>query len=92
VQLSARIARLLDRSTVLVAELEGALLGFCCYEPGILHFVYVEMKFRRKGVAHALLVRAEMGDATQYTHWTPLVRQLPVPESWSWDETSLERR
>lgn len=93
--LSTRVTRLRVTSMLLVAELEGALLGFVCYDlDGYwLHFVYVEGRFRRKGLAARMLNRVGTPEeGWRYTHWTPLVEELPVPGDWRWDEGGLEAR
>lgn len=93
--LSARIARLRETAQTLVAELAGSLLGFVCFDLDArsLHFVYVEWKFQRKGLARRMLNRVGTPEeGWRYTHWTPLVEELPVPSDWRWDEGGLESR
>ena len=46
----------------------SVILGWACYEPGTLHYVYVKPSFRRYGVAKALL--AEVQHPFTYTHRT----------------------
>jgi len=46
----------------------SVILGWACYEPGTLHYVYVKPSFRRYGVAKALL--AGVQHPFTYTHRT----------------------
>jgi GNAT superfamily N-acetyltransferase len=90
--LSARFARLERMASYAVAELEGALLGFVCWSPGALHYVYTEYRFRRRGVASELLRTAGLDEHTVATHWTPHLELLPQCTRMVWDETRLEDR
>lgn len=89
--LALRICRLMP--LVMVAEAEGALIGFVCgdRDAGLLHYVYVERRFRRRGVASRML--AHIGfDAKKpvtVTHWTPFADLLLTAPHW--DERSLEK-
>jgi GNAT superfamily N-acetyltransferase len=87
--LHRRIERLMGR--VLVAEEQGALTGFVCANalkvPSSLHYVYVEHRFRRRGVA-TFLLRMLDADA-RYTHLTDDLRYIREP-GWIWDPTALE--
>lgn len=92
--LSARIEGLRRRATFRVAEAEGALVGFvCCASDWVLHYLYVDPKFRRAGVARQLLAHQGIVAAcdVRFTGWTPFVERLPVPRHWEWDESPLER-
>ena len=86
--LGKRVERLMAK--VDVAELEGSLIGFICAEPPVLHYVYVEPKFRRHGTATEMLRRVGMSRHTpcQITHWTPFADLFLVKAEW--DERPLE--
>lgn len=66
---SARIARLLLRSTALVAyfpQVPDEVLGWAVFEGDVLHYVYVKSSYRRVGIASGLA-----GDrARWYSHPT----------------------
>lgn len=79
---------------VLVAELEGALIGFVCpasFEGGmVVHYIYVEPKFRRHGVGEKMLRHLGLSRYTPctVTHWTPFVDLFFAKAEW--DEGPLQ--
>lgn len=81
------IERQLARSEVRIAclcEEVGAIMGFCVLEPsaGLVHFVNVRDRWRRKGVA-TLLLGAELGRSNiSYTHSPP--PHIPIPAGWTY--------
>lgn len=48
----------LRESDVLVAECDGAIVGYCAFRPGWLEHLYVHASFQREGIGAALLERA----------------------------------
>lgn len=80
----------LKRSRVLVACQKAdpdAIVGWVAVEPGDvprLHYVYVKHPFRRFGIAKRL-VAPLLGAAVTYTHETPVLRRLRVPEGWTYN-------
>jgi GNAT superfamily N-acetyltransferase len=52
------IARVLEHSSVAVASIGDECLGWVCWSPDQVHYVYVASRFRRSGVASALLRHA----------------------------------
>lgn len=85
------IDRILLRARVLVADptsAPGTLAGWVCWEPGLLHYVYVGQTFRRMGVAR-LLVGELAEQPMTYATWTPVVDKVPTPAHWTWDPTSM---
>lgn len=58
------IESLLRHAQFLVAELEdapGEALGWICFEPHVLHYVYVKQMYRREWVATHLAARTPPG-------------------------------
>ncbi len=51
----AMIDRTLEHAGVLVAESRGVVLGWACYDDSRLHYVYVKNRWRRLGIAKALV-------------------------------------
>jgi GNAT superfamily N-acetyltransferase len=93
--LHARIERLMG-DCVAVADEGGALVGFVAAENvspanGVLHYVYVEHRFRRRGVAKAMLDGCGFRSSVVYTHVTDDLSFLVKP-GWVWDPTALEIR
>lgn len=82
--------RLLARSQVMVAGLEqggDAICGWTVTEGGEvprIHYVYVKRRWRRLGVARALLAPFLEGPAV-FTHRTPVLAALALPKDWSFD-------
>src|SRR5512132_2489518 len=68
-QIAARLAACADIETAILAELDGQVVGFACVRvvPCVLYAepyaelteLYVEPAFRRRGIARALIARAE---------------------------------
>ncbi len=89
------IARLVERSSVLVAHVAGeddALLGFACYgfrdDKPLVHQAYVKREARR--IAKVLLASLLERPAV-FTHW-PVVRgELPVPSNWKYNPEVIYR-
>lgn len=88
---SRLVDKLLNRSTILVADSCGApgvLCGFLAHEihgdTSYLHYLYVGNDFRRHGVARTLC--AELQKNVIYTTKVPLVASLPVPPTWVFDD------
>lgn len=81
---------LVDRAHILVAEDDGLIAGFACWEPwgdGVaLHYVYVRASYRRRGVARDLLAKLPAGPVV-FTHRSRGVRT--VPESWRYSLAPL---
>jgi len=70
----ARIRRLIEKSkatVVYAAEIPDEILGFSVIEPGILHYAYVKVAYRRQRIAESLVQAAGV---KYYTHQTPLGR------------------
>lgn len=84
------IDTLMTRARVTVAEDEGLIAGFLCWEPwgdGIaVHYVYTRLSYRGRGVARELLASLPSGPAL-YTHRSRGVRS--VPESWHFSMAPL---
>lgn len=68
------IDRLCTKSKILVAhppESPDLIVGWICFEPGIVHYAYVKSAFQRFGVARALLEASGLeGTRYAYTHRT----------------------
>jgi GNAT superfamily N-acetyltransferase len=81
------IERLLIASVVLVAEGDaGNLDGFACGWPrSLLHYVYVRLGARKRGVARALLdaLYLQAGERVTYTHRAAGIRGSP--RGWTYD-------
>ena len=72
------IKKLLEISDVMIAcnpEDPDQIYGFICYEPGIIHYLYVKYPFRKMGLAKYLLSSIP-SDATKIiiTHLTSSVK------------------
>lgn len=85
------VSRLLDRSTVTVAEsTPGMVDGFLAYEPWgdatAVHYVYVRLSARSLGVARKLLDSLPVGP-TLFTHRSRSVTR--VPEHWRFSMAPL---
>lgn len=88
--LKRRVAwHLLDTVVATAEGAPNALIGFISATPRVVHFVYVEGPFRRRGVARRMVALVAPG-AIAYSHWTPAAAALfPTLE---WNEYSLEDR
>lgn len=71
----AIIHNCLQRGNVLLAvdtEDPSSIFGYICYEPQLVHFIYVKYPFRKLGIAKKLFAEAQI-DLTNpiiVTHWT----------------------
>jgi hypothetical protein len=75
---SAIIARILGRASVQVAhaaEDPSHIIGWVCFEPAVLHYVYVTGMWRKDGLASEL-VGMNVGTGGQYTHHTYAMKTL----------------
>jgi GNAT superfamily N-acetyltransferase len=69
------VARLMARSSALVASIEDELAGYIVFEARAVHFIYVKPPFRRAGIARALFVASGLppdlaGVAITHPTWT----------------------
>lgn len=76
------VDRIASRSSTVVAfdlAAPNVLWGFCCWEPGTLHYVYVKRPFRNMRLAAGMLEAAGLQPDWFYTHltypWESVVRQ-----------------
>lgn len=87
---NALVDVLLGRAHVLVADADGLIAGFVCWEPWdgmvAVHYVYTRLSFRGQGVAGQLLGHLPAGP-TLYTHRSRAVRQ--VPPTWRFSMAPL---
>jgi ribosomal protein S18 acetylase RimI-like enzyme len=60
----AMIARTIDSSIVTVARSRGVVLGWACYDDAAIQYVYVKNRWRRLGIATALV-----RDAHRVARW-----------------------
>lgn len=85
---SRMVVKLLARNdtTLTVAAIPGeseAIMGWSCTGPQVCYYVYVRHELRRLGIGKDLL--AHLGSAAiAFTH-QPIVKGLPIPESWRYD-------
>lgn len=91
----ALIGAIVRRSHLLVAEsdADGLLDGFACFEPAatppVVHYVYVRMSARRKGVAKALLSPISDARRVIYTHRSRGFEQKRAPAHWHFDPYAI---
>lgn len=75
-----RIRRLFHRGTFLVAcdpADESEIMGWVCYQPGVIHYIYVKEAYRRTGLGKELIASTGQDTNTaQVTHWTRVIAQL----------------
>ncbi len=75
-----RMRRLLSQADFLVAcdpDDQDELMGWVCYGPGVLHYVYVKEAYRRNGLGKELVASTRQDLSTvEVTHWTRVVAQL----------------
>ena len=76
------VNRMLERCTVRVAcnpHGEDHLWGWLCHEGPVVHYVWVRLEYRRRGIATALLLEA-LGPRAQdeliCSHWTKACEQI----------------
>jgi ribosomal protein S18 acetylase RimI-like enzyme len=84
---SAAIAACLSRSSATVACLaddEYVILGWACWERGVLHYCYVKPEFRRLGIARSLLALAGLLEDDELTcsHWSPDLKSSFGRDRW----------
>ena len=81
---------LASRARLTVAEDEGLIAGFLCWEPWgeghAVHYVYTRLSYRGRGVARELLASLPGGPCL-YTHRSRAVRG--VPDSWRFSMAPL---
>lgn len=81
---------LVKRARVTVAEDNGLVAGFMCWEPwdgsAALHYIYTRLSYRGQGVARDLLGILPSGPIV-FTHRSRAVRS--VPESWRYSLAPL---
>ncbi len=84
---------LLDAAHVRVAEREGVIVGFLCWELAgegvVVHYVFTRLTHEREGIARRLLAELPGGPVT-YTH-EPADPTLPVPDGWRYSIAPLTR-
>ncbi len=72
------IDRLLNQSEVLVAchpTDENVILGYCVFEPNLIHYMFIKEAFRRFGIATDLIKKAGVKESATITHKT----QMAIP-------------
>jgi GNAT superfamily N-acetyltransferase len=82
--------RLIPATSFLVASLpedESAIVGWVCYQPGVLHYVFVKPKWRKLGIAKRLIEAAfpNYSQALTYTHRSQMASSLSLPVQWKFD-------
>jgi GNAT superfamily N-acetyltransferase len=74
------LKKILDRSLVLIAsdpEEEDHVFGYCVFEEGCLHWVYVKKDLRRMGLGSYLISRSGLsGDVLEVSHRTPALNHF----------------
>lgn len=83
----------IERGAVTIASRQSTptrICGFAVTERAwdrqcdVVHFVYVRGRWRKMGVAKLLLAPLH-DEAALYTHRTTMLRDVPIPESWSFN-------
>lgn len=69
-----RLLVLCDVRVACAADDENLILGWCCVDGSIVHYVFVKEQYRKLGIAKALLSGLE--DKAEYTHWTRIIKDL----------------
>lgn len=73
------VETLLERANVLVArdaECQALAYGWCCYEPGVVHWTAVKQAFRRRGIGRLLLQAAAPKAYTHRSRFDELAARL----------------
>lgn len=54
---------------------QDAILGYCVWQPGVVHWVYIKRDYRENGLALLLVKRAQTDNGLVLTMTTPLGRK-----------------
>jgi len=76
---------LIERCPPIVARQEGlptSICGWACFEPGVIHYVFVKTRWQRNGIARMLLEPFLALDKVFYTHKTRDLWGIKLPEGW----------
>lgn len=95
----ALVAELLARSRTLVAESDGLLDGFICIgdnsappsNVAVVHYIYVRLSARERGVAKALVAELGSPSVVIYTHRSRGLRGSRLPPGWTFDPFEIHR-
>jgi hypothetical protein len=84
------VHRLLERCQTVVAEAEGpngvpVIVGFVCYEPGVLHYILSRRGFQRMGIARDLLGGFLGQRDILFSHMSA-TRGLIIPAGWAYSQ------
>lgn len=92
---NAIVGGLLESAHVTVADEDGLIAGFICWELGddgvVVHYLYVRLMMRGQGVARALVESLPAGNV-QFTHRSRGVRRVPSEWRFSLEPLMATRR
>jgi hypothetical protein len=93
-EMNKRVRDIVARAKVLVAcnpVADDHIVGWCCTEGNVLHYVYVKTPLRGNGYAMALIERSfgSIPSPVRVTHWTEHCERFARSHQWLYTPSAL---